>query len=116
MILEIVRAVRQEDSEVNVEWNYLTGAEGYVIDEEEKIINCIQSSIAAENSNQAPALAVNGPAHIGNLLYTHNVPVVVWGPRGGNAHSYDEFVEIDTIHKTSIVYARTILTYFGLLN
>ena len=56
----------------------------------------------------------SGPAHVGNLLNEYGIPMIVWGPKGENAHSYDEYVEIGSIPKTVEIYFKTICNYFGL--
>lgn len=99
---------------LNIEYKYDLGQEAYLLNQNEHIQQTLLDSIK-ESVDANPVLSVSGPAHIGNLLAEYNIPVVIWGPKGGNVHSYDEYVEIDSIHKTAKTYALTILKYFNLL-
>ena len=96
-----------------MEYRYDVGQEGYVIKESERVVGVLLTSIKSVLS-KTPELIANGPAHIGNLLFGSKIPVVVWGPEGANVHSYDEYVEIDSIPRTAEIYAGAILKYFGL--
>lgn len=93
---------------------YNMGEEAYVLNENEYIIKAALKSIN-KITRVKPAIVVNGPAHIGNLLYRKKIPMVVFGPEGGNVHKYDEYVEIDSIPRTAQIYANVILRYFDLL-
>lgn len=103
--------MKKDDIELSIDIQYDLGREGYVLNENEKLITLLQS-VVKNHLHKEPKLVAAGPAHIGNLLYEHGIPVLVWGPQGGNVHSYDEYVELDSLPETSVMYANTILKYF----
>ena len=40
-----------------------------------------------------------------------NIPTIVMGPKGGNLHAADEYVEIDTLEKTALTYCQTFIAF-----
>ncbi len=53
-----------------------------------------------------PPRAVAGPANEGYLFIEHGIPMVCgFGPRGANAHAVDEYVEIDSLPETALIYS-----------
>lgn len=108
-----IKIVKSKDKKFQIEWKYDLGNEGYVVDEKEEIVKSLKKSIK-QVYKKSPAIVANGPSHIGTLLTKEGVPTVVWGPRGGNVHSYNEYVEINSIPKTSLIYLNSVLDYFGL--
>ncbi|MDQ6985389.1 MAG: M20/M25/M40 family metallo-hydrolase [Candidatus Dojkabacteria bacterium] len=104
--------IKNEVVDIDLDYEYLDGKEGYYLSPEYKIVKSITN--ARNNLYKSDTLLVaNGPAHIGNLLFESNVPVIVRGPIGGNVHGYDEFVEIDSLLKTSELYVNTIINHFN---
>ncbi len=103
--------IQKSDPKVSIDIQYDLGREGYMLNANEKIVTTLQS-VVKDVIKKTPKPVAAGPAHIGNLLYEHNIPVLIWGPRGGNVHSYDEYVELDSLPETSVIYANTILKYF----
>ena len=112
MLKDVVDRLEKEDKNFEIDHTYDVGQEGYVLQETDLPIQALSESIT-ECLGKRPAIAVNGPAHIGNLLYEHKIPMVVFGPKGGHVHSYDEYVEIDSLPLTAEIYANTILKFFG---
>jgi excisionase family DNA binding protein len=110
----VLSKLHSENPGLDIDYRYELGQEAYLLGKEEKIQTVLLDSIK-ESTKVTPAISVSGPAHIGNLLAEHGIPVVLWGPKGGNVHSYDEYVEIESIYKTANTYALTILKYFDLL-
>ena len=113
-IHELLKELKSEDPDFNVDVTYDLGQEGYYLSKGRSIVDSLQGAITSV-WHKAPTLIAHGPAHVGTLLHEHGIPMVVWGPVGGNVHSYDEYVEIESIHKTAIVYAQTVLNYFDLI-
>lgn len=112
-IAKLINDMKSKDSELSVDVNYDLGQEGYYLDPAAPIVDSLQDAVTGV-WHKKPTLIAHGPAHVGTLLYGHGIPMVVWGPVGGNVHSYDEYVEIESIYKTANVYAQTVLNYFGL--
>ena len=113
LIEENIKKLESKDNEFKIKLSYITGREGYLLGSKEKIINVVRKSVT-ELKKVQPKLAATGPSHIGAMLYEYKVPVVLWGPRGGNAHSYDEYIEIESLPETSQIYAKSILKYFDI--
>jgi excisionase family DNA binding protein len=115
LIDDKINVLKKKDEQFDISYKYLVGSEGYVIRGDSKIIRVLRKSVDDYYREKHGRVKINvtGPAHIGNLLYEHDVPVVLWGPRGTNVHSYDEYVELDSIPETAIVYANTALDFFN---
>jgi succinyl-diaminopimelate desuccinylase len=109
----VIKSIKNTNKDFDIEYSYLIGQDGYVLTPDESIISSLQSAIS-DIHGYTPELKVSGPSHIGALLHDHNIPVTVWGPRGGNVHTYDEYVEIESISTTAEVYANTILNFFDI--
>lgn len=112
MLVKIIKEIKTRDKDFDISWKYDVGEEGFLLDRNLKIIKSVRKAIKEELKKDMSLIAT-GPAHIGNLLYKRNIPVVVWGPKGENFHSYDEYVEINSIPTISAIYAQTVLKYFG---
>lgn len=113
VIKKIIKGLELKYKGFRVGFDYLVGHEGYILSEEEELVSFLKKVIK-KTTGRKQGLVAYGPSHIGNLLYEHNIPVVVWGPKGENVHSYDEYVEIDSVPVAAEVYANAILHYFDL--
>jgi excisionase family DNA binding protein len=111
-IRKTISELEFEDKDIRLEFQYDVGEEGYLLKKDESIIRVLKGEIDNVYQRRKVKLTASGPAHVGNLLVKYGVPVVVWGPRGTNVHSYDEYVELDSISKTSEIYTKTIIKYF----
>lgn len=110
---EVIRAIKKRDSEFSVTSMYDSGSEGYSVRKNEKIIATVLKAVQ-KTTNMRPGLIAYGMSHVGNLLHKYKVPMIVKGPTGGNVHSYDEYVTIDSIPQTAEIYAKTVCYYFGI--
>jgi excisionase family DNA binding protein len=108
-----LQQLRTEDTDFNVNLTYECGEEAYLVKEDEPIILSMASAIKSLTTKTLP-LTASGPANIGNLFSEYHIPVIVYGPKGENVHSYDEYVEIDSLPITADIYTNTILNYFNL--
>ena len=45
---------------------------------------------------QPPVVGIEGPCDM-FAFHGFGIPTVLWGPRGGNTHAADEYVEIDSV-------------------
>lgn len=113
IIEQTINYLKKKDKNFNIEWSYDLGNEGYLIDDQEDIVKITNQGIKRVYGRKAKVVAT-GPSNIGTILGRQGIPAVIWGPRGGEVHSYNEYVEIDSILKTSQIYAATILDYFGI--
>jgi succinyl-diaminopimelate desuccinylase len=108
---QIISQIQKEDKDFKIDWKYDVGQEGFLVNPKSKIISSLIDSIKDILKKEIP-LTASGPANIGKLLYNHNIPVVIWGPKGEGVHSYNEYIEIDSLPLTSEIYTKTILNYF----
>ena len=111
----IAKSLKTEDMDFDIDVDYLVGHEAYIVSPKEKIVSDLKD-VSEEFLGKSMELVASGPAHIGNLLSEFDIPVIVFGPKGENVHSYDEYVEISSIPLTSQIYIRTVLKYFGIEN
>lgn len=109
---KIALKCEERDGEFGIEKEYIVGDEGYVLDREKRIVEVLNKGYKKVYKKK-PEMVVHGAAHIGTLLYQNNIPTVVWGPQGDNLHSYNEYVEVDSLVKTAAVYAEVIREWFG---
>jgi acetylornithine deacetylase/succinyl-diaminopimelate desuccinylase family protein len=60
-----------------------------------------------------PRIAGAGPANEGYMLIKNGIPTICgFGPQGNNAHASNEYVEIESIWKTSLIYALSVIDFF----
>lgn len=112
MISTVVGSLQKKDKDFSIIWSYDVGNEGYVISDKEKIVICVNDAISKIYSKKAHLVA-SGPSHVGSILFNEKIPSVVWGPRGGSVHSYNEYIEINSLYETANVYAVAVLNYFN---
>lgn len=112
LIQKAINKLSEIDQDFETDVEYLVGNEGYILDKNERIIE-LAGDVVGDIFGKKPPLIATGPAHIGNLLYQKDVPVIIWGPVGGNVHSYNEYVELDSLPKTAEMYFNLIIKYFS---
>jgi acetylornithine deacetylase/succinyl-diaminopimelate desuccinylase-like protein len=55
-----------------------------------------------------PSRLVSGPANEGYLFIERGIPIICgFGPTGTNAHAVDEYVEIDSLVETALIFSLT---------
>ena len=114
-IQDMIDSAKHRYKGFNITKEYLIGQEGYVVKEDEKFVSALSGAVT-QVKRKKPGLIVHGPSHIGTIMAIHDIPVVVWGPDGGNIHSYNEYIELDSLVKSAKVYARSVLDYFDVLS
>lgn len=72
---------------------------------DEPVVLAVQQA-AREVLGYTPELAVSGPANESYLLNGMGIPTCIIGPEGGNAHAADEYVVVDSIFDSAVLYAR----------
>ena len=65
---------------------------------------------------QKPAVVRGAPFACDVFVFNQiaNIPCVILGPRGGNAHTYDEWVMLEDLPALTELYARTAVAWCGL--
>ncbi len=115
LINRTIRQIQKADHQFKISTHYLTGHEAYLVDPSHPLIQSLKTAITSSKLiRRRPQLEACGPSHIGNLLAEHHIPIIVWGPIGSNYHSYDEYIEIDSLPQAAEIYALTALNYFNL--
>ncbi len=61
--------------------------------------------------NNSPPFGVSGPANESYLLNQAEIPTAVFGPLGGNAHSPNEFIVLESIPGAARIYIETLRNF-----
>lgn len=81
---------------------------GSAILKSEPLVKELAACAADVTGNQPPIVGIEGPCDMYVFHQAFGIPAVLWGPRGGNTHAADEYVEIDSVveaAKTLLVFA-----------
>lgn len=79
---------------------------GSALDSGHELVGLLAET-AHDQRGEAPLVqGIEGPCDL-YLFHEMGIPAVLWGPRGGNTHNPDEYVEID-----SLIEAATVLLTF----
>ncbi len=71
-------------------------------------------SVTAKVLGQPPAVAgIEGPCDMFIFQQEFGIPAVLWGPRGGNTHAADEYVEIDSAVQAAKALALFVCRWCG---
>ncbi|HUS06678.1 MAG TPA: M20/M25/M40 family metallo-hydrolase, partial [Bryobacteraceae bacterium] len=74
----------------------------------ETLIHELSNCAAAIYGNAPLVQGIEGPCDM-FVFHEFGTPAVLWGPRGGNTHNPDEYVEIDSL----VSAAATLLAFVG---
>jgi succinyl-diaminopimelate desuccinylase len=77
------------------------GFPAYVVPEDNPYVNGMKASMEAATGKEP---AISYFSSVGDFCYTGGrlgIPTLVAGPKGGNFHGADEYVELDTVTKTA---------------
>jgi acetylornithine deacetylase len=90
---------------------FLPGSE---IPRDHAIVQCV-SEVFHDTLGQSPVIR-GAPFACDVFVFNQiaNIPCVILGPRGGNAHSYDEWVVLDDLVALTKIYARTACAWCGI--
>lgn len=101
----LIAGIQQEKPKLRLAYeqiNYLPA----VISDEQSAIFPILRDAAQEVRGEKPEYVVAGPANEGYLLIEAGIPTVCgFGPIGENAHAIDEYVEVDSLAQTALIFA-----------
>ena len=87
--------------------------EAYAENEDDPFVRLIQAATNRVTGTSAPLRGMNaGCDAVIRHLYG-GCPTVIFGPTGGNAHSADEYVDVDSLVETAKVLALTIAGWCG---
>jgi acetylornithine deacetylase len=62
-----------------------------------------------------PVAGIEGPCDM-FVFHSFGVPALLWGPRGGNTHAADEYVELDSLIESAKVLLAFVCRWCGIAN
>lgn len=80
---------------------------GSAILKSEPLVRELAACAAEVTDNSPPIAGIEGPCDMYVFHQAFGIPAVLWGPRGGNTHAADEYVEIDSL----VDAAKTLLVF-----
>jgi acetylornithine deacetylase len=80
---------------------------GSAILESEPLVRELADCAEAVLGARPPVVGIEGPCDMYVFHQAFSMPAVLWGPRGGNTHAADEYVEIDSL----VDAAKTLLLF-----
>lgn len=103
-------AVSRCEMEIRATTRFLPGSE---IPPDHPLVQTV-SRVYEQTLNRAP-LVRGAPFACDVFVFNQiaNIPCVILGPRGGNAHSYDEWVMMDDLVALTKIFARTAVEWCG---
>lgn len=100
-----------KDTGVTVDLDWIPVRDAFRLDQEHAIVKAFQGAYRGISGAELPI----GPKAFvddGNCFWGRkNLPAITHGPRGGGAHTVNEWVEIDDLVRVAQVYALTALGY-----
>jgi acetylornithine deacetylase len=69
---------------------------GSAISPSEPLVTELAACAASVLPERPPVVGIEGPCDM-YVFHHFGVPAVLWGPRGGNTHAADEYVELDSV-------------------
>ena len=79
---------------------------GSAIAPSEPIVTELAQCAASVLNEWPPVVGIEGPCDM-YVFHEFGIPAVLWGPRGGNTHAADEYVELDS----AVAAAKTLLLF-----
>lgn len=103
-------AVAKCKMEIEAVTRFLPGSE---IPHDHPIVQTVSHVIS--ETLERPAVVRGAPFACDVFVFNQiaNIPCVILGPRGGNAHSYDEWVMMDDLISLTKIFARTAVEWCG---
>lgn len=86
---------------------------GSAIDPKNDLVTGLAQTYAQVTGSQPEVQGIAGPCDMFVFHQHFNTPAVLFGPKGGNTHAPDEWVDLDSVQLTSEVLARFICRWCG---
>jgi len=80
---------------------------GSAILKSEPLVRELAACAEAVLGTEPPIVGIEGPCDMFVFHQAFSIPAVLWGPRGGNTHAADEYVEIDSL----VAAAKTLMLF-----
>ncbi len=87
---------------------------GSAIDPKSDLVTLLARTYAESTGSQPEIHGIAGPCDMFVFHQHFNTPAVLFGPKGGNTHAPDEWVDLDSVQLTSEVLARFICRWCGI--
>jgi acetylornithine deacetylase len=85
---------------------------GSAISDDEPVVRVLAECAANTLGASPPVQGIEGPCDL-FVFHEFGIPAVLWGPRGGNTHNADEYVEIDSLVDASRTLAAFVCRWCG---
>ena len=70
---------------------------GAAIPADHELVTSLARAVADSLGAPPPVEGIEGPCDLFVFAQEFGIPTVLWGPRGGNTHGADEYVEIESV-------------------
>jgi acetylornithine deacetylase len=87
---------------------------GSAIDAGHELVSGLSETFHAATGTPAQVQGIGGPCDMFVFHQHFGVPAVLFGPKGGNTHAPDEWVDLDSVFLTTQVLARFICDWCGI--
>ena len=87
---------------------------GSAIDPKNELVTGLAQTYAQVTGSQPEIQGIAGPCDMFVFHQHFNTPAVLFGPKGGNTHAPDEWVDLDSVQLTCEVLARFICRWCGI--
>jgi acetylornithine deacetylase len=108
----LLAKVAQKDESVDADFREIMHREGYEIAPEAEIVQ-ILTETSSRVLPEEPVYAGHQWWEDSALLGEAGIETVIFGPKGAGAHSYEEWVDIQSVFDTAAILADTALRFCG---
>jgi acetylornithine deacetylase len=109
-IIDCILQIQKDDPELKFAIQDLVYVPPVYISKNERIVQVLYE-VAKKVLKRDFRLEGSGPWSDAHFFISKNIPTVMFGPDGRNAHAANEFVFIDSVIKLSEIYAETAIKF-----
>lgn len=107
LLQNCIQQITQQNTRLRFHYDLLNHVPAVISDETAPIFSILETVIEQIKAHKPPRV-VAGPANEGYLLIEQGIPTVCGlGPTGENAHSVDEYVEIQGLVEAAVIFCLT---------
>ena len=85
---------------------------GSAIDARHPLVETLSDAALAQLGARPKVAGIEGPCDLW-IFHEFGIPAVLWGPKGGNLHAADEYLELDSASDAAAVLLRLICDWCG---
>jgi len=112
-IKHLIEGIEKSDPEFQVKIKPYLYESAFQTSEKSKIVRILKKN-AEKILNKKIKLIASGPSNIGNIIGNKGIDTIAgFGVDGGNFHSENEFIFIDSIIPVAKIYTKTILDFLS---